>query len=53
MAKKEIANSNLRNVFVEGQPDRYQKAKELIEEIIKEHRKVRGSLMHSGETNPI
>lgn len=39
MAKKEIEGSNLRNVFVEGPPERYQKAKEMIEEIIRENRR--------------
>ena len=29
----------MRNVFVEGPPDRYQKAKEMIDEIIREHRR--------------
>ena len=36
VAKKEIPNSNLRNVFVEGTPEKYQKAKDMIEEIIRE-----------------
>ena len=39
VAKKEIENSNLRNVFVEGPPDKYQRAKEMIDEIIREHRR--------------
>lgn len=39
VAKKEIPNSNLRNVFVEGTPEKYQRAKEMIEEIIREHRR--------------
>jgi KH domain len=39
VAKKEIPNSNLRNVFVEGPPEKYQKAKDMIDDIIKEHRR--------------
>jgi far upstream element-binding protein len=39
VAKREIENTNLRNVFVEGPTDKYQRAREMIEEIIKEHRR--------------
>jgi nucleotidyltransferase/DNA polymerase involved in DNA repair len=39
VAKKEIPNSNLRNVFVEGSTEKYQRAREMIEEIIREHRR--------------
>lgn len=52
MAKKEIPNSNLRNVFVEGAPEKYQKAKDMIEEIIREHRRTSDPVIHVGETNP-
>jgi len=31
VAKKEIEKDNLRNVFVEGPPEQYQKAKDLID----------------------
>ena len=52
VAKKEIPNSTLRNVFVEGPPDKYQKAKELIEDIIREHRRTSDPLIHVGDINP-
>jgi far upstream element-binding protein len=52
VAKKEIPNSNLRNVFVEGPPEKYQKAKELIDDIIREHRRSSDALFHVGDTNP-
>lgn len=52
VAKKEIPNTNLRNVFVEGTPEKYQKAKELIEDIIKEHRRAVDPLIHVGDSNP-
>ena len=52
VAKKEIPDSNLRNVFVEGPPDRYQKAKEMIEEIIREHRRASDPQIHVGDHNP-
>lgn len=39
VAKKEIESTNTRNVFVEGPPDKYQRAKQLIEDIIREHRR--------------
>lgn len=39
MAKKEIKDTNMRNVFVEGPTDKYQKAKEMIDEIIREHKR--------------
>ena len=52
VAKKEIPNTNLRNVFVEGTPEKYQKAKELIEDIIREHRRAIDPLIHVGDINP-
>ena len=36
VAKKEVGNTGIRNVFVEGTPDRYEHAKRLIEAIIEE-----------------
>jgi hypothetical protein len=39
-------------VFVEGPPDKYQKAKELIEDIIREHRRTSDPSIHVGDTNP-
>lgn len=52
VAKKEIPNSNLRNVFVEGPPDKYQRAKEMIDDIIKEHRRTADPQIHVGDINP-
>ena len=40
MAKKEIPGSSLRNVFIEGQPDKFDGARKLIEEIVDEHRRI-------------
>jgi hypothetical protein len=42
----------LRNVFVEGAPEKYQKAKELIEDIIREHRRASDPIIHVGDINP-
>jgi predicted PilT family ATPase len=42
----------LRNVFVEGAPEKYQKAKDMIEEIIREHRRATDPIIHVGDTNP-
>lgn len=36
IAKKEIPNTDVRNVFIEGSPEKYKIAKKLIEEIIAE-----------------
>ena len=36
IAKKEIPNTDVRNVFIEGSPEKYEIAKKLIEEIIAE-----------------
>ncbi len=41
VAKKEIpGGSNLRNVFIEGQPDKFDGARKLIESIVDEHRRI-------------
>lgn len=52
VAKKEIEKDNLRNVFVEGPPEQYQKAKDLIDQIIRENRKGPDQMIHIGERNP-
>jgi hypothetical protein len=52
VAKKELATTNTRNVFVDGTNDRYQKAKQLIDDIIKDHRRHQDQRMHIGESNP-
>ena len=36
IAKKEIPNTDVRNVFIEGPAEKYELAKKLIEEIIAE-----------------
>jgi rRNA processing protein Krr1/Pno1 len=38
VAKKEIAQTGMRNVFIEGAPERYENARRLIEAILEEHR---------------
>ncbi len=39
-------------MFVEGTPDKYQRAKEMIEDIIREHRRTNDPIIHVGDTNP-
>ena len=52
VAKTEIKDTNVRNVFVEASHEKYLLAKEAIEAIISEHRRVNESQIHIGETNP-
>lgn len=52
VAKMEIKDTNVRNVFVEGSHEKYLLAKEAIEAIITEHRRVNDPQIHIGETNP-
>ncbi|CDW89080.1 kh domain containing protein [Stylonychia lemnae] len=52
VAKKEIPNSTMRNVFIEGQPEKFDGAKALIENIVNEHRKMQESFSLKGEVNP-
>jgi far upstream element-binding protein len=40
VAKKEVAGSRIRNVFVEGTPERFEIAKRLIEEIVSEAKRL-------------
>jgi far upstream element-binding protein len=40
VAKKEIPGSSLRNVFIEGPPEKFDGARKLIEEIVDEHRRI-------------
>lgn len=40
VGKKEIPGTRIRNVFVEGTPDRFELAKRLIEEIVTEAKKI-------------
>lgn len=36
VAKKEIQNTGVRNVFIDGPPERYEAAKKMIENIVEE-----------------
>lgn len=40
VAKKEVSGSRIRNVFVEGTPERFEIAKRLIEEIVSEAKRL-------------
>ena len=40
VAKKEVAETGMRNVFIEGPPSKYEKAKQLIEEIVDQHKSI-------------
>lgn len=52
VAKKELPNSDQRYVFVEATEDKYQLAKNLIEEIVDEHKRNQSGFTHIGEQNP-
>jgi len=52
VAKKEIPNTNMRNVFIEGTPDKFEAARKLIAEIVDEHKKIQEAFMQIGEVNP-
>ncbi len=54
VAKREIPNSNQRNVFIEGAPDRYEIARVMIQSIVHEHIKITESLriLGAAEVNP-
>lgn len=39
-------------MFVEGAVEKYQRAKEMIEDIIREHRRATDPIIHVGDTNP-
>jgi far upstream element-binding protein len=52
IAKKEIPNTDVRNVFIEGPPEKYEVAKRLIEEIIAEQIFLKQNFSHLGEVNP-
>jgi transcription antitermination factor NusA-like protein len=52
IAKKEIHNTDLRNVFIEGPPEKYEVAKRMIEEIIAEQIFLKQNFSHLGEVNP-
>ena len=52
IAKKEIPNTDVRNVFIEGPPEKYEIAKRLIEDIIAEQIYLKQNFSHMGEINP-
>lgn len=52
VAKAEIKGTNVRNVFIEADHDKYIHAKEAIEEIIDEHRRATDAQIHIGDINP-
>ena len=52
VAKMEIKDSNMRNVFVEGSHEKYLIAKEQIDIVIAEHRRANDTKIFIGESNP-
>lgn len=54
VAIKEVEATGMRNVFVEGPDDKYRKAKEMIDEIIRMHKQTNTPTVQVsvGETNP-
>jgi far upstream element-binding protein len=44
VAKREVLNTNMRNVFIEGPPEKYEKARKLIEDVVEEHKKIHNTL---------
>ena len=42
----------MRNVFIEGQPEKFDGAKKLIENIVNDHRKMQEQFSLKGEVNP-
>ena len=52
VAKKEIPNSTMRYVFIEGNNERLDGAKRMIDNIVEEHKKMQESFSLKGEVNP-
>lgn len=52
VAKKEIPLTSMRNVFIEGPPDKFNGSRRLIEEIVLEHRRIQENFSLIGEVNP-
>jgi far upstream element-binding protein len=54
VALKAVEDTGMRNVFVDGPDENYRRAKTLIDDIIKEHRKISNPTVqvHVGESNP-
>lgn len=52
MAKSEIKNTNIRNVFIEGDHEKYILAKEAIEAVINEHPRQSEMCIFIGEMSP-
>lgn len=51
IAKKEIPNTEVRNVFIEGPPEKYESAKKAIEDIISDQY-MNQNFSHTGDVNP-
>jgi rRNA processing protein Krr1/Pno1 len=52
IAKKEIPNTDVRNVFIEGPPEKYENAKKQIEEIVSEQIFLKHNFSQIGDINP-
>ena len=60
VAKENVAATGMRNVFVEGPDDKYRKAKEMIDEIVRNHQILNNKppvlnpnvQVHVGDVNP-
>jgi far upstream element-binding protein len=54
VAKKEIPNTDLRNVFVEGPPEKLEAARLLIQKIVSDHREIQERFyqLGVGDINP-
>ena len=52
MAKSEIKNTNIRNVFIEAEHEKYIIAKEAIDQVINEHPRQSEMCIYIGEASP-
>ena len=52
IAKKEIPNTEVRNVFIEGPPEKYEVARKCIEDIVAEQQRLKMNFSHLGDINP-
>ena len=54
VAKKEVEQTGMRNVFVEGPDDKYRKAKDMIDDIIRVQKQVTNPQIHTAvaDVNP-
>ena len=51
VAKSEVLNTNMRNVFIEGPPEKYEKALKLIEDVVEEHKKMHNKFSKRDKEN--